>query len=564
MLRSLDPLVRPVGQRGIKIKLRRSKHKDNTRVILLTYLILSSLSPMIVSYSFIAPIYHSVYTHITPNRSYRRPEYYLLRLEEARDCIFRLPPPGNGRPTKGNTLRQPSIDEFFIRSEKEQASTSINTLSILQWNARSLSREKAHELYLLAQHCNSDIIAVSECGEYHTNIPGYVIRSRDTRGQGVVLFTKSTLKLRKSTAIESSVSSFAPNCILNAVQIFTNEGKHGNSLFFVHVYISPSTSSRNRKQFMNVLMEELHPSPFILCGDLNDRWMGFGDFNNHPSSPCINIYNKLTICNDGSITRPESSSSIDVTMCSETIVNSHWSTINDLGSDHLPIHSEFLINQEYLEEQTVMKYTIKEWKPFIKKIEYEIMQNNVTDITDLLEFIQTNLPRSIPAKRKPKYVWNSDLQTLKRKRNHLRRQKKFKEATVVTNIMRRLFKRLRRQKQKQELLEVANPNGNPFKTLFKVIPSLRKRDPPPRIVPSRIDAVAEGNSIGHQFESISNDPSLYCPDAEAWILEYLSNTDNVRDESIICSEREVVSAIMRTQSKSSPGPDRINGQVFNR
>ena len=468
--------------------------------------------------------------------------------------------------TKKTKIRSQTIlDEYFISPANDNESTlpaPPSSLNILQWNARMLTRDKAHELSRLANYCESDIIAVSETGDYHTNIPGYQIRSRTTIGQGVVLFAKRNLKLLLAQDIESRLLEFSPDCLVNVVKVFVHSDAEYPFVYVSHVYIRPNTSKRIRKQFMKLLKKCLEPHPFILLGDLNDRWTGFGESNPNSTSPCMSWFETLTICNDGSITRPESEAILDVTMCSEIIHNSYWSTVNDLSSDHLPIRSEFLFRAARDAPKKIVYTTIKDWSSFVKRIEKAIIERRIHDMESFLRTAQDYLPTSKPSKKNPKTIWNDELQKLKRKRNRLRKQRRFRECTVVTNKMRRLFKSLYRKHQLKQLLEVANSRSNPFKTLFKVVPALRKKPPPPRIIPSSAEAQVKSTRIAEEFAHISNDSSIECPQAERFVCEFLLDTRNTSSPDVSCSEREIISAIMRTQSKSAPGPDRLSGQVF--
>ncbi len=115
---------------------------------------------------------------------------------------------------------------------------------------------------------------------------------------------------------------------------------------------------------------------------------------------------------------------------------------------------------------------------------------------------------------------------------------------------------------KCRLDEVARPGVNPFKAVFRAIPALQKRAPPPRVIPSPLDAQQQADEIGETFLAINNDESIDSPEHESWYEAYLQSDISKQSSWRPCSEREVVSAIKRIQSKSAPGPDRLSGQLF--
>ena len=119
---------------------------------------------------------------ILSTRKKRRQTWYNPRAEEAKDKIYRIPPPGNGN------QKQANITDFFSRirleddvnvdnttqqySQNAQPQQSQNDsngpvkLRILQWNACSMNEEKRKQLEYLACKNTIDIICVSEIGRY--------------------------------------------------------------------------------------------------------------------------------------------------------------------------------------------------------------------------------------------------------------------------------------------------------------------------------------------------------------------------------------------------------------
>ena len=107
----MEPLVSPEGQRGTVIKFL--SRRGNTRSLVLTCLILLLLTNSEIVDKNV-PIVLYIIISTTPNRTYRPALFIKLRLEEARDCIYRLPPPGNGRgPRRKHNLLQTTLDNHF-------------------------------------------------------------------------------------------------------------------------------------------------------------------------------------------------------------------------------------------------------------------------------------------------------------------------------------------------------------------------------------------------------------------------------------------------------------------
>lgn len=491
----------------------------------------------------------------------KRTNFYVLRLEEAFECIRRLPPPGNGRRRLRSNAsgRQRRLDDF-TQFQPHAVGPALDVLKLIHWNARSLSKEKAHELSLLATQCDTNVIAVSEIGKYDANIPSYSIRSRDTRGQGVAIYCKNDIRCSRAIDIENNLSKHGPKCIAN-VLCFPQASQGRDTLLF-HCYVSPSATSSQRKEFFKDIVVATKSNPFILCGDLNDRWTGFSSYNVNRTSPVQDVYDTLTICNDGSVTRPQSESAIDVTLCSGTINNTHWSTLYDLGSDHLPIRAEFSFSYKISHQCNPKRYVIKDWKAYIAQIEAAIAENVVTDISQLLEYITLHTPQRRSTKSEPKPFWNEHLTSLKRKRNKYRRKKLFKQYNIACRKLRKEFKRYQRRHKLQQLQACARPGSNPYTALYSVLPGLRRTTPTDRVKPSLIDARRRSSEIGQDFVDINNDESIACPRAEAFVQRWIDENPLQFSGEVQCSEREVVSAIMRVQSRSAPGPDRLTGQLF--
>ena len=145
---------------------------------------------------FTHTIVHNICYRLIHRKSRYKAIWYDFRLEEKRDCIYRLPPPGNGR--------QARIYEFFRSSNPIIQGNSIHLLpktrtrdnhAILQWNAQSLDEEKALELSHFAKHYQATALLISELGHRRT-IPGFKPVVSDDRFRQSGIFIPTSFEAR--------------------------------------------------------------------------------------------------------------------------------------------------------------------------------------------------------------------------------------------------------------------------------------------------------------------------------------------------------------------------------
>ena len=109
------------------------------------------------------------------------------------------------------------------------------------------------------------------------------------------------------TEIPNNLRTNPKNLLIQGVSI--------GELCVFSVYVHPSTSLRERKKFVHDLKTYTEDIPkFLLCGDLNDDWKLFSDFNTRFTSAWESFIDmEGVVClNDGSITRPISRKALDV------------------------------------------------------------------------------------------------------------------------------------------------------------------------------------------------------------------------------------------------------------
>jgi hypothetical protein len=229
------------------------------------------------------------------------------RLEEKSDCIFRLPPPGNGKP------RQTRLTEFFgAQAPVNSGRISLQPLqrtmikhSILQWNARSLDDEKAAELSRLAAECGASVLLISELGPRKTIANFKAIACSD-------MFTQSGIFIHLSLSARIVETDH-----LEHDRIIVRAAIIDEAFLIIHPYIPPESSHRTRKKFWRKIEQfclKHNNVPIILSGDLNTRSPLFNE-NHRESHDYLNDLldaAESSINNTGEPTRGPNA--LDVTM----------------------------------------------------------------------------------------------------------------------------------------------------------------------------------------------------------------------------------------------------------
>ncbi len=231
-------------------RLRRRRHRDNTSAFLLIILLLSQIATHPMG-STSAPIVFQVTCILVKDRTYRLPLYVNLRLEESRDCIYRLRPPGNTMTQSINSRQgiatQTYITQFFgdgpeitenatVRQSGRRTRQFIN---VFQWNAQSLSETNAHEVAVLASSSKLDVLCVSELGHRRT-IPGFYPLSTSSTGTQSGVFCRTGLPAKVIT--QPSFHDFEGLGILTQMCLIDD------AFLMLHVYIAPRVLIRQRKR----------------------------------------------------------------------------------------------------------------------------------------------------------------------------------------------------------------------------------------------------------------------------------------------------------------------------
>ena len=220
---------------------------------------------------------------------------------------------------------------------------SRDCLRLIQWNANGI-KIRMLELADAVRRLNVDIVLIQETKlralDNNPNIKGYSKVSKDRgigRGGGLITFIKEDLPF---TIIDTPA---VENSLLEMLSIELRT-KSFNKMLISNVYCPSARGASIGNEFN---MSELPSDPNSLTGgDLNahsnmwDEWQSEDPLGTNLEEWLL--AKDFCVANDGSATRTNpgtgGSSAPDVTLVHNNILDRvEWSTINSLGSEHLPV-----------------------------------------------------------------------------------------------------------------------------------------------------------------------------------------------------------------------------------
>ena len=272
-----------------------------------------------------------------------------------------------------------------------------NSLSFLQWNCRSLSKNIS---YLIQHLKNSDyevlLLQALNVPENNTpNIPGYFyppLTSNNTTSEKMqtAIYIKKGLNYSQ---IEIPNTRNLENIHITAVSIlFPNKF----TINAASLYLPKGPIDNNTDWLKQV----------GLLNSTKGKWIIGGDFNAHSplwekdckittSNRLVDniIDSDLTILNNGKITRipdikDHRPTSIDITLVSsELLINSNWDTLTDtLGSDHIPIIITISSKDNVSKDNSKIDYKIPKYN--YKKANWDKFKNIISTKDFLLNKIE--------------------------------------------------------------------------------------------------------------------------------------------------------------------------------
>ena len=220
---------------------------------------------------------------------------------------------------------------------------SRDCLRLIQWNANGI-KIRMLELADAVRRLNVDIVLIQETKlralDNNPNIKGYSTVRKDRgigRGGGLITFIKEDLPFTiiNTPAVENSLLEIL------SIELRT---KSFNKMLISNVYCPPARGASIGNEFnMSELPSDLNS---LTGGDLNahtntwDEWQSEDPLGTNLEEWLL--AKDFCVANDGSATRKNpgtgGSSAPDVTLVHNNILDRvEWSTIDSLGSDHLPV-----------------------------------------------------------------------------------------------------------------------------------------------------------------------------------------------------------------------------------
>ncbi len=516
------------------------------------------------------------------------------RMEEAKDKIYRLPPPGNGG------TQQKNITDYFRRIQighdapsqteirpdqfSERGSQMGNTylLKIIQWNACSLNEEKRVQLELLLLEQDIDIICISEVGRYRQirGYPNYV--KSDTYTQSAI-FWKDGLNISK---IETKFSKSHPRIMTQCILI-------ANEVLLIHPYIAPELSNHVRASFWSDLLTfinewaEAQPSHQILItGDLNTRDKRFGINHTENHNYLDEVLLHLDIISDIRVPTREANT-LDITLGNrrvrETIVS--CKVLHKLNSDHNPTTLSikldrplYDIGEKGKQAKEKVVYNVMDKQKTMKNLQLALNETDKKNVT--LNRINAILQSSVAYKRinqKPIQFWTQELKKAVRLQNKARRaigrsRKRGEETTgpyeeykKAQKEFRQLFQKAKKQYSIDKIKKACeDPTGAAFFRAIKQIqPKLNKKAQPK--VTHNVEADVETELIANQFEEIFGQKDVQ-PSAteqrklDEKIAQIKSNL--LSEETPLFTNRELAQAIQKSNMHSTTGSDGVSNKLI--
>lgn len=494
------------------------------------------------------------------------------RLEEAFDCIRRLPPPGN-------TTRQLKITSFMTgKSQSNSASgtkpacpnRTKHTISVIQWNARSLSEAKAQELSLFAASNQIDVLCISELG-HRRKIPGYKVVAASSTDTQSAVFTRAEMPAEHINI--ETVTEFVDSGILTQICLIDTQ------FLLIHTYIAPRVSISIRKQFWNTIQEVVNQNQekaILVTGDLNTRSPEISPKHSSDAHGYFSSFleeSDMTILNDGTPTRGENT--LDVCIANERFLRrvTNWEVLDEFDSDHLPTLTETGFKASTIPKKgTTLFYKYLDVESTVRRIVHEVNYRHMTsansNLGDFHKVIVSNLKYN--TSNKPgSAIWNKKLTTLKRKRNQARHKLRNASPQNCNQLrtafisaqeeFRKEYYKCKNEFQQQAVVDISKSKcaRKAWKLTKAFIPGTRKRNK--RWLNSSTSAVKEAQKIGDKFEKISSDPSIDLDPGKQQELDQKIHACTMKSSKYKpISKREMLSALSSSNSKSANGADDIS------
>ena len=272
----------------------------------------------------------------------------------------------------------------------------------MQWNVDAISAKK-EELKGFVKKNDIDLMFLQETkmipGDADPKIPGYTFTRRDriqpkgkgkNRGGGLLIGTKNTIPFK---SINRDIRETGDH--YTEFQTIELPTENQNPLSLTNVYVPPISTDkgdnrwRKQEEAKISLKNWPHGDNNIILGDINahsPKWEV--NCNNNTSDRRGKKFDewldqtRMVPLNTGDYTLTRKSgrgapgsrlqSSPDITFASPALLDKlEWKTINDLGSDHLPIIITYDTSLPKVNTKSVYKWKLEDadWRAFTSEVE---------------------------------------------------------------------------------------------------------------------------------------------------------------------------------------------------
>ena len=304
-----------------------------------------------------------------------------------------------------------------VQEKKQKKSFSKDGLNILQWNAEGLGVNKPLELKKVMKDKQIHIALIQETklrNKLPPSFPGYDIYQCDCKDpcQGLMTLIRSDMQ-----ATVSKVQTNDRNDI-HHIHLWQD----GRKYTIYNIYSPPNVP-------FDAKLQEIHFKKTILAGDTNGHSPVWGYEDTNPSGKnieeLVNSTNLILLQNkdtkptlfhrpSGKTFRP------DHTMVSADLDEDyHMEVLEDLGSDHLPIHISINTKQggNTKKREPRWNYSKADWNSFRNATDdlFSRLDNTTSiekQLSDFTEAILKAANCSIPKGNREKHhlIWSNELQ----------------------------------------------------------------------------------------------------------------------------------------------------------
>ena len=454
-----------------------------------------------------------------------------------------------------------------------------DTLSIMQWNIRSLYQNRLEFIKLLHDR-NPACVCLNETFLNDPNT--FSCRMYSSHFETNALQRNNLILVRHDIPFQP----LQLQTTLNALSIQLHLDKRYT---VCSIYLKPSEDLD--PVLLNDLLSQL-PSPFLLLGDFNARHRSWFDVITNSRGNCIlNVLQShcLIVLNSDSPTHLDGKtgtlSHIDLSVCTADISRDlHWSTADSThGSDHYPIFIQF---QDTIVTPSYWRwlYHKADWESFTCHSEFTSAYDESSTVSANLNLLTSHIlqvaSRHIPlleaVSHKPSVPWWTPVCTeARRTRNWahriLRANKTtanylaYKKASAQT---RRVYKDAQRSSWRRYVSTITE--STPIAKIWKTINKFSGKSPRSHAPTLHVD----GNVISHP-QDVSNEiasalSSVSCGSLdptfcthkisiESTPLDFSTNNGDTYNADLSMGE---LTSSLDTCSDSAPGEDLISFQII--